>query len=80
MPCCPLTPRPCAWQLLWVSRRVLGRRLWGGLLRASFYGQFVAGATPAEVGVTARRLQALGLRPMLALPFEEDVGGPRSDG
>ncbi|KYO41056.1 hydroxyproline dehydrogenase isoform X2 [Alligator mississippiensis] len=66
--------------LLWVSRRVLGRRLWGGLLRASFYGQFVAGATPAEVGVTARRLQALGLRPMLALPFEEDVGGPRSDG
>ncbi|CAM5072242.1 unnamed protein product, partial [Eretmochelys imbricata] len=60
--------------LLSVSRRLLGRRLWGSLLRASFYGQFVAGQTPPEVGVTVQRLRALGLRPLLAVPIEEDVG------
>ncbi|KAM9147157.1 hydroxyproline dehydrogenase [Pangshura tecta] len=60
--------------LLSVSRWLLGRRLWGSLLRASFYGQFVAGQTPSEVGVTEQHLRALGLRPLLAVPIEEDVG------
>ncbi|NXT45229.1 HYPDH dehydrogenase, partial [Pelecanoides urinatrix] len=55
-------------------RRVLGARLWGGLLRATFYGQFVGGETPGEVMAAAERLRAVGLRPMLALPTEEDVG------
>ncbi|XP_054664683.1 hydroxyproline dehydrogenase [Grus americana] len=60
--------------ILTTSRRVLGRRLWGGLLRATFYGQFVGGETPGEVTATAGRLRAVGLRPMLAVPIEEDVG------
>ncbi|KAM6188343.1 hydroxyproline dehydrogenase-like [Sarcoramphus papa] len=60
--------------ILTVSRRVLGARLWGGLLRATFYGQFVGGETPAEVVAAAGRLRAVGLRPMLAVPTEEDVG------
>ncbi|NXO60724.1 HYPDH dehydrogenase, partial [Aramus guarauna] len=55
-------------------RKVLGPRLWGGLLRATFYGQFVGGETPGEVTATAGRLRAVGLRPMLAVPIEEDVG------
>ncbi|KAF1415061.1 Hydroxyproline dehydrogenase, partial [Spheniscus humboldti] len=53
-------------------RRVLGARLWGGVLRATFYGQFVGGETPGEVAATAGRLRAVGLRPMLAVPTEED--------
>ncbi|XP_075580812.1 LOW QUALITY PROTEIN: hydroxyproline dehydrogenase [Pelecanus crispus] len=60
--------------ILAASRRVLGARLWGGLLRATFYGQFVGGETPAEVTAAAQRLRAVGLRPMLAVPTEEDVG------
>ncbi|XP_059690655.1 hydroxyproline dehydrogenase [Gavia stellata] len=60
--------------ILAVTRRVLGARLWGGLLRATFYGQFVGGETPAEVAAAAGRLRAVGLRPMLAVPTEEDVG------
>ncbi|KAM9267303.1 hydroxyproline dehydrogenase [Morus bassanus] len=60
--------------ILEVSRRVLGARLWGGLLRATFYGQFVGGETPGEVAAAAERLRAVGLRPMLAVPTEEDVG------
>ncbi|KAF1602008.1 UNVERIFIED_CONTAM: Hydroxyproline dehydrogenase, partial [Eudyptes pachyrhynchus] len=53
-------------------RRVLGARLWGGVLRATFYGQFVGGETPGEVAAAAGRLRAVGLRPMLAVPTEED--------
>ncbi|XP_049652619.1 hydroxyproline dehydrogenase [Accipiter gentilis] len=60
--------------ILATSRKILGSRLWGGLLRATFYGQFVGGETPAEVTAAAGRLRAVGLRPMLAVPTEEDVG------
>ncbi|XP_074854584.1 hydroxyproline dehydrogenase [Carettochelys insculpta] len=60
--------------LLSGSQHLLGQRLWGSLLRASFYGQFVGGQTPHEVGVTVQRLRALGLHPLLAVPIEEDVG------
>uniref|UniRef100_A0A8C0HD31 Proline dehydrogenase n=1 Tax=Chelonoidis abingdonii TaxID=106734 RepID=A0A8C0HD31_CHEAB len=67
-------------QLLSVSRWLLGRWLWGSLLRASFYGQFVAGQTPPEVGVTVQRLRAQGLRPLLAVPIEEDVGQDKEGG
>ncbi|NXY91731.1 HYPDH dehydrogenase, partial [Alcedo cyanopectus] len=52
-------------------RRVLGSRLWGSLLRATFYRQFVGGSTPREVQATAQRLRGRGLSPMLALPHEE---------
>ncbi|NXL40904.1 HYPDH dehydrogenase, partial [Glaucidium brasilianum] len=55
-------------------RRVLGRRLWAGLLRATFYGQFVGGETPRELAAAGARLRALGLRPMLAVPTEEGPG------
>ncbi|NWW98690.1 HYPDH dehydrogenase, partial [Caloenas nicobarica] len=55
-------------------RRVLGPRLWVRLLRATFYGQFVGGQTHSEVEATAQRLRSMGLRPMLAMPCEGDVG------
>ncbi|XP_015273732.1 PREDICTED: probable proline dehydrogenase 2 [Gekko japonicus] len=61
-------------RLLSVSRRVLGRRLWGSLLRLTLYGQFVAGETPEEIKATLQRLQQLKVRPLLAVPIEEDVG------
>ncbi|XP_074787066.1 hydroxyproline dehydrogenase [Athene noctua] len=66
--------------ILAASRRVLGRRLWGGLLRATFYGQFVGGETPRELAAAGARLRALGLRPMLAVPTEgegQDHDGER---
>ncbi|XP_060137566.1 hydroxyproline dehydrogenase isoform X2 [Zootoca vivipara] len=61
-------------KVLSVSRRVLGHRLWTSVLRLTLYGQFVAGETHTEVKETLRRLQNLGIRPLLAVPIEEDVG------
>ncbi|XP_054848312.1 hydroxyproline dehydrogenase isoform X2 [Eublepharis macularius] len=60
--------------LLSISRRVLGRRLWDSLLRLTLYGQFVAGETPEEIKGTLHRLQQFKVRPLLAVPIEEDVG------
>ncbi|XP_053120291.1 hydroxyproline dehydrogenase [Hemicordylus capensis] len=60
--------------LLSISRRVLGRRLWGSILRLTLYGQFVAGESQKEIKGTLQRLQHLGVRPLLAVPIEEDVG------
>ncbi|XP_071657476.1 hydroxyproline dehydrogenase isoform X3 [Patagioenas fasciata] len=60
--------------ILWVSRRVLGRHLWVRLLRATFYGQFVGGRTHRELEATAPRLRSMGLRPIVAVPCEGDVG------
>ncbi|XP_019605561.2 hydroxyproline dehydrogenase isoform X2 [Rhinolophus sinicus] len=75
-----LVLRLCAWPPLvthglalqaW-SQRLLGSRLSGALLRASIYGQFVAGETSEEVRGCVQQLQTLGLRPLLAVPTEEE--------
>lgn len=75
-----LVLRLCAWPPLvthglafqaW-SQRLLGSRVSGALLRASIYGQFVAGETAEEVRSCVRKLQALGLQPLLAVPTEEE--------
>ncbi|XP_042327485.1 hydroxyproline dehydrogenase [Sceloporus undulatus] len=63
--------------LLSVCRRVLGYRLWSSVLRFTLYGQFVAGETHEEIKETLQRLQGLGVRPLLAVPIEEDVGQAR---
>ncbi|XP_044527140.1 hydroxyproline dehydrogenase isoform X3 [Gracilinanus agilis] len=80
-----LVLRLCAWPplvtygltLLSWSQRLLGSRLSGALLRASVYGQFVAGETTAEVQGSVQRLQGLRLRPLLAVPTEEEPGTDR---
>eukprot|EP00069_Balaena_mysticetus_P019483 bmy_12301T0 len=75
-----LVLRLCAWPPLvthglalqaW-SQRLLGSQLSGALLRASIYGQFVAGETTEEVRGCVQQLQTLGLRPLLAVPTEEE--------
>ncbi|XP_059855411.1 hydroxyproline dehydrogenase isoform X2 [Delphinus delphis] len=54
------------------SQRLLGSQLSGAFLRASVYGQFVAGETTEEVRGCVQQLQSLGLRPLLAVPTEEE--------
>ena len=67
-----LRPRSLFPQLPAWSQRLLGSRLSGALLRASIYGQFVAGETAEEVTGCVQQLKTLGLRPLLAVPTEEE--------
>lgn len=62
-----MSPQLQAW-----AQRLLGVRLSGAVLRASVYGQFVAGETAQEVRGCVQQLQGLGLRPLLAVPTEEE--------
>lgn len=67
-----LSPHSLSPQLQAWSQRLLGSWLSGALLRASVYGQFVAGETAEEVRGCVQQLQTLGLRPLLAVPTEEE--------
>ena len=64
----------CVPQLLSVARGVLGRRGLSLLLRPFVYAQFVAGETEGEISRSMTKMADLGLRPMLAVPLEEDLG------
>lgn len=61
-------------QLLSVARSLLGRRGFSLLLRPTVYAQFVAGESESEIAQSMRKMSSLGLRPMLAVPIEEDLG------
>lgn len=61
-------------QLMSVTRTLLGRRGFSLLLRPTVYAQFVAGESQSEIALSMRKMSSLGLRPMLAVPLEEDLG------
>ncbi len=61
------------------GRSLLGGRLFSGLVRPTFYRQFVGGDTAAELTHTADRLTESGLRLMVCPVQEEDVGEAGGD-
>ncbi|KAF1373923.1 hypothetical protein PFLUV_G00243960 [Perca fluviatilis] len=61
-------------KLMSVARTLLGRRGFSLLLRPTVYAQFVAGENESEISQSMEKLSMLGLRPMLAVPIEEDLG------
>lgn len=44
------------------------------LLRPTVYSQFVAGEKESEISQSMKKMSSLGMRPMLAVPIEEDLG------
>ncbi|CAH1801476.1 unnamed protein product [Owenia fusiformis] len=60
-------------KFLGLSQRFLGRSLTDFVVKPTFYGHFVAGDTPESITSTVRKLKSGGVRPMLAVPMEEDV-------
>lgn len=44
------------------------------LLRPTVYAQFVAGENESEISQSMEKMSLLGMRPMLAVPIEEDLG------
>ncbi|XP_014823798.1 PREDICTED: probable proline dehydrogenase 2 isoform X2 [Poecilia mexicana] len=56
------------------ARTILGRRGFSLLLRPTVYAQFVAGENEMEISQSMGKMSLMGLRPMLAVPIEEDLG------
>ncbi|AWP17639.1 putative proline dehydrogenase 2 [Scophthalmus maximus] len=69
----PLLVNNCG-KLMSVARTLLGRRGFSLLLQPTVYAQFVAGETETEISRSVEKMKLLGLRPMLAVPIEEDLG------
>lgn len=61
-------------KLMSASRTLLGKRGFSLLLRPTVYAQFVAGENEIEISQSMEKMSSLGLRPMLAVPIEEDLG------
>ncbi|KAL7371848.1 hypothetical protein ABVT39_006087 [Epinephelus coioides] len=61
-------------KLMSITRKLLGRRAFSFLLRPTVYAQFVAGENESEISQSMEKMSLLGLRPMLAVPIEEDLG------
>ncbi|XP_019640351.1 PREDICTED: probable proline dehydrogenase 2 [Branchiostoma belcheri] len=61
-------------RLMQIGRRLLGQTLFGYLMRATFYGQFVGGDTPDKMAATFSRLRDAGIHSMPLLTIEENVG------
>ncbi|XP_024913291.1 hydroxyproline dehydrogenase [Cynoglossus semilaevis] len=61
-------------KLMTVTRTVLGRRAFSFIVRPTIYSQFVAGENETQISESMDKMKRLGLRPMLAVPIEEDLG------
>lgn len=61
-------------QLMSIARTLLGRRGFSLLVRPTVYAQFVAGENESEISQSMKKMSSLGMRPMLAVPIEEDLG------
>ena len=69
----------CIFQLMRHGERFLGSRLFSGLLRPTFYRQFVGGDTREELVRTVEKLRETNLRLMVCPVQEEDVGEGSGD-
>ena len=60
-------------QLLNFGRRVLGRRLFNRLMKATIYGQFVGGEDKVDIQSTITKNMAFGVKSILDYSAEEDM-------
>ncbi|XP_063769230.1 proline dehydrogenase 1, mitochondrial [Pseudophryne corroboree] len=60
-------------QLLKLSRKILGQRLFETLMKMTFYGQFVAGEDQESIKPLIRRNHAFGVGSVLDYSVEEDL-------
>lgn len=60
-------------QLMKLFKAVLGDRLFSALMKATFYGHFVAGEDQFKIRPTLERLRSFGVKPILDYSVEEDL-------
>ncbi|KAH8420011.1 hypothetical protein KR009_004798 [Drosophila setifemur] len=55
------------------SKQVFGQRIFTALMKATFYGHFVAGEDQIKIIPTLERLRSFGVKPILDYSVEEDI-------
>lgn len=56
-----------------IAHTILGERLFTLLMKASFYGHFVAGEDEVKIKPVLERLRDFGVKPILDYSVEEDI-------
>lgn len=56
-----------------LGQKVLGKRLFAALMKATFYGHFVAGEDQIKIQPTLERLRSFGVKSILDYSVEEDI-------
>jgi len=59
--------------LMKIAKRMLGKRLFKSLMKATFYGQFVAGEDQAEIKPVIEKMRTFGVKSILDYSAEEDI-------
>lgn len=67
------TQLPFAFQLFHVARKLLGQRMFEGLMKMTFYGHFVAGEDQESIRPLIRHNKAFGVGFILDYGVEEDL-------
>ncbi|KAF2362579.1 Proline dehydrogenase domain [Trinorchestia longiramus] len=60
-------------QLMKLGQKVLGKKLFAVLMKASFYGHFVAGEDQQRIQPTLEKLRSFGVKSILDYSVEEDI-------
>lgn len=60
-------------KLMKIAKSILGERLFIMLMRATFYGHFVAGEDEFKIRPKLERLRSFGVKPILDYSVEEDI-------
>ncbi|XP_042887856.1 proline dehydrogenase 1, mitochondrial-like isoform X1 [Penaeus japonicus] len=60
-------------KLMKLGQKVLGKRLFAALMKATFYGHFVAGEDQITIQPTLERLRSFGVKSILDYSVEEDL-------
>ena len=63
----------CVLQLMKLGKKVLGKKLFKALMKATFYGQFVAGENQEEIRPIIQRMRSFGVKSILDYSAEEDI-------
>lgn len=69
----PGQPFPSTFQLLHLTRRLLGQSLFDKLMKMTFYGQFVAGEDQESIRPLIQHNRAFGVGSILDYGVEEDL-------
>ncbi|XP_046655257.1 proline dehydrogenase 1, mitochondrial-like isoform X2 [Daphnia pulicaria] len=60
-------------KLMKIGKKLLGKRLFKSLMKATFYGQFVAGENQTDIMPTIQRMRSFGVKSILDYSAEEDI-------
>ena len=56
-----------------LGKAVLGKQLFGKVMKLSFYGQFVAGENRQDIKPAIHRMHSFGVKSILDYSVEEDI-------